>query len=82
MASSDDDDQMLNKVENIQASTAPEHVVCQLCDEVFPEDCKSISVGLFGMQDVGQTLPGRVEATTTTHVGESKHESQSEAMQG
>ena len=48
MASSDDDDQMLNKVEDILAATAPEHVVCQLCDEVIPEGCKSFSVGLFG----------------------------------
>ena len=38
MASSGDDDQMRNKVEDILAATAPEHVVCQLCDEV----CKTL----------------------------------------
>ena len=48
MTSSDDDDQMLNKVEDILAVTAPDHVVCQLCDEVIREGCKSLSVGLFG----------------------------------
>ena len=47
MASSDDDNQMRNKVEDILAATAPEHVVCQHCDEVIPEGCKSLSVGLF-----------------------------------
>ena len=44
MAISDDDVQMRNKVEDI---LAPEHVVRQLCDEVIPEGCKSLSVGLF-----------------------------------
>ena len=48
MASSDDDDQMRNKVEDILAATAPEHVVYLLCDEVIPEGCKSLSPGLFG----------------------------------
>ena len=47
MASSEEDDQMLNKVEDILAATAPEHVVCQICDEVIPEGCRSPSVGLF-----------------------------------
>ena len=47
MASSDDDDQMRNKVEDIMAATALEHVVCQLCDEVLPEGYKSLSVLLF-----------------------------------
>ena len=35
MASSDDDSKMRNKVEDNLAPTAPEHVVCQLCDEVI-----------------------------------------------
>ena len=40
------DDNILNKVEDILAATALEQVVCQLCDEV-QEGCKSLSVGLF-----------------------------------
>ena len=55
MASSDDDDQMLSKVEDILAATATEHVVCQLCDEVIPEGCKSLSHGLlFGCKTLGK----------------------------
>ena len=46
MASSDEDENMLNKVEDMLAATAPEHVVCQLCDEVIQEGCRSLSPGL------------------------------------
>ena len=47
MASSDDDDQIRNEVVDILAATAPEHVVCQLCDEVIPEGFKSLGPRLF-----------------------------------
>ena len=74
MASSDDDDQIRNKVEDILI--APEHVVCQLCDEVIPEGCKSAQPRVVPMQDVGQKVLGRVEVATT-HAEKSIHESQS-----
>ena len=35
------------KVEDILAATALEHVVCQLCDEVIPGCCRSLSSRLF-----------------------------------
>ena len=38
---------MLNKVEDILQATAPELVVCQLCDEVIQESFKSLNSPLF-----------------------------------
>ena len=49
---------MLKMVEDILAATAPEHVVCQLCDEVIQEGCRSLSLGLFQCK----TLDKRCEA--------------------
>ena len=48
------------------AAAALEHVVCQLCEEVIPESCKSLNVGLFGCKDVGHKVLGRFEDCNDT----------------
>ena len=82
MASSDENDNMLNKVEDILAATAHEHVVCQRCDEVIQEGCRSLSPQIVPKQDVGQMVLGRNEVITTTLAEQSRLEIQSEAIQG
>ena len=55
MASSDADDNMLTKVEDTLAATAPERVVCRLCDEVIQEGRRSLSPGLFGCKTLDKS---------------------------
>ena len=59
---------MRNKVEHILAATAPEHVVCQLCDEVISEGCKSLSVGLFQCKTLDKRCwPAVMSSQRLTH---------------
>ena len=74
---------MRNKVEDdVLVAIAPEHVVCQLCDEVIQEGSQVAQPWVVPIQDVGQKVLGRVEVTTTTLAEKSRHESRSGAMQG
>ena len=70
---------MLNKVEDTLAATAPEHVVHQLLRH--PGRLQVAQRRVVPMQDVGQSVLGRVEVITTTFAEKSRHESQSGAMQ-